>query len=173
MTILDYALLLLLAWGGWHSYRKGLFVEVIDLLQWIVAWILLTLYLPVVTELWQPLVAEAVLAANMSLVAGTWCFAWALKSVLRTAEMVPQVQHTDRILGVALGLVRMGLILIFILTTAGLTTIPQSTLWRESQVVDYFLPLAQTWVTIYPQSIVEQFQWVVDFNALPGIEEEV
>jgi membrane protein required for colicin V production len=49
---------------------------------------------------------------------------------------------TDRLLGVMFGVVRGGVIVVFLVMLAGLTLIPRENWWQESVLIEYFASVA-------------------------------
>jgi len=135
MTWLDYAVLgvmgVSVVWGAW----RGLVREVIAVIGWILAFFLANLLSPsLANALPESLRSPEIrfLAAFVGLFVATLVVTTIAGLLVSKLVKVVGLSGLDRTLGSAFGVARGALIVLMFALFAGLTTLPQRPLWRDS-----------------------------------------
>jgi len=159
---IDVVILALIALSAILSLFRGFVREAVALATWLVAlWVAMAFYEDLATILsqWitvpsaQKITAFAILFICVLLVGAIINFL-AGKLVDKTG-----LTGTDKLLGIAFGVARGGVIVAILVLLAGLTPLPQDPWWQESQLLGYFQELA-TWLSNYlPSDIADNISY--------------
>jgi membrane protein required for colicin V production len=87
--------------------------------------------------------------------------------LLRKAVKGSGLSGTDRMLGLAFGLVRGALVVVVLVLLAGLTPFPRDAWWRESRALPAFERLAAQLLAQLPESVARRFDWRAEAPAAP------
>jgi membrane protein required for colicin V production len=149
VTWLDYivigVLALSIAWGAW----RGLVHEVLSLAGWVMAFVAANLLAAPLAESFPANMRPElrVVAAFVVVFIATLVITTLATALITKFVKVSVLQGLDRWLGALFGLVRGLLIVIALAIVAGLTSLPATSVWRES-ATGY--SLAQTVVQLKP-----------------------
>jgi len=159
---IDVVILALIALSAILSLFRGFVREAVALATWLVAlWVAMAFYEDLATILsqWitvpsaQKITAFAILFICVLLLGAIINFL-AGKLVDKTG-----LTGTDKLLGVAFGVARGGVIVAILVLLAGLTPLPQDPWWQESQFIGYFQELA-IWLRSYlPTEIADNIRY--------------
>jgi len=159
---IDVVILALIALSAILSLFRGFVREAVALATWLVAlWVAMAFYEDLATILsqWitvpsaQKITAFAILFICVLLLGAIINFL-AGKLVDKTG-----LTGTDKLLGVAFGVARGGVIVAILVLLAGLTPLPQDPWWQESQFIGYFQELA-IWLRSYlPTEIADNISY--------------
>ncbi len=148
MTVVDWALLAVLAVSLLLGAWRGLVYEVLSLVSWTAAFLLaqwlapsLAMQLPL-GDLAEPLRYAAAFALVFVLIA---FIGGLLVSLIKKAVNAVGLRPVDRALGMVFGLARALVLLLAVAVVAGLTPLGQSPLWRNSAGAPYLNALL-VWV---------------------------
>jgi membrane protein required for colicin V production len=149
MTWLDYlvitVLLLSIAWGAW----RGLVHEVLSLAGWIIAFLAANLLAAPLSEHFPASMRPEfrVVTAFVLIFVAALVFTTLVSALVTKVVRVSVLQSLDRWLGALFGLVRGLLIVVAVAIVAGLTSVPTTSVWRDS-ATGY--SLAQTVIQLKP-----------------------
>jgi membrane protein required for colicin V production len=149
MTWLDYlvitVLLLSIAWGAW----RGLVHEVLSLAGWIIAFLAANLLAAPLSEHFPASMRPEfrVVSAFVLIFVAALVFTTLVAALVTKVVRVSVLQSLDRWLGALFGLVRGLLIVVAVAIVAGLTSLPTTSVWRDS-ATGY--SLAQTVIQLKP-----------------------
>ena len=159
---IDVVILALIALSAILSLFRGFVREAVALATWLIAlWVAMAFYEDLATILsqWitvpsaQKITAFAILFICVLLLGAIINFL-AGKLVDKTG-----LTGTDKLLGVAFGVARGGVIVAILVLLAGLTPLPQDPWWQESQFIGYFQELA-IWLRSYlPTEIADNINY--------------
>ena len=159
---IDVVILALIALSAILSLFRGFVREAVALATWLIAlWVAMAFYEDLATILsqWitvpsaQKITAFAILFICVLLLGAIINFL-AGKLVDKTG-----LTGTDKLLGVAFGVARGGVIVAILVLLAGLTPLPQDPWWQESQFIGYFQELA-IWLRSYlPTEIADNIRY--------------
>jgi len=149
MTWLDYmviaVLLVSVAWGAW----RGLVHEVLSLAGWVMAFLVANLLAAPMSEHFPASMRPEfrVVSAFVLIFVAALVFTTLVSALVTRLVKVSVLQSLDRWLGALFGLLRGLLILVAIGIVAGLSSLPATSVWRDS-AVGY--SLAQTVIQLRP-----------------------
>jgi membrane protein required for colicin V production len=149
MTWLDYlviaVLLLSIAWGAW----RGLVHEVLSLAGWIMAFLAANLLAAPLSEHFPASMRPEfrVVGAFLAIFIATLVLTTLLSALVTKFIKVSVLQGLDRWLGALFGLARGLLVAVAIAVVAGLTSLPATSVWKDS-ASGY--SLAQTVIQLRP-----------------------
>lgn len=135
MTVFDYAVLLAVGLSVGLGWWRGFVYELLSLLGWLAAYFVAKLFAPEMTayvpdiapsEVGKTAIAYAVLFIVTLLVSGI--LAWLLSKLAKFVGL----GWLDGGMGAVFGLVRGVLLVLVLVSLAGLTDLPQQAFWREA-----------------------------------------
>ena len=161
MTLFDYVVIGIVLLSVALSVLRGLVKEVLSLVNWAAAFYVtnhygpeLVVYLPSIEGLSEPMkmLAGCAAAFMASMVLGS-IFIWLITKIITAAGL----SFADRGLGGAFGAARGIVIVLTLVTAAGLTSLPQQEFWRNALLS----PIAENTVrTIKPHLPESLAKWV-------------
>ncbi len=161
MTLFDYVVIGIFVLSVALSVIRGLVKEILSLANWITAFYVanhygpaLIVYVPAVEGLSEPMKMLAGCAAAFvgSMVVGG-IFTWLIGKIISAAGL----SFADRGLGGAFGAARGVVIVLTLVTAAGLTSLPKQDFWRHAMLS----PFAENAVrTVKPHLPDELAKWV-------------
>ncbi len=160
LTTIDFILIGIIAFSSIISILRGFMKEMISLLTWVAAFLVALFYC---THL-APLVPASVdipsarlAIAFVSLFIVTLIVGGIINAVVGLLVKKTGLSGSDRSIGVVFGLAR-GVFLVCVLMLLGsLTPMPQDSWWKESQMIRYLTPVAQTIANLLPQDMASHF----------------
>lgn len=144
MTGFDYAVLVIVSFSVLLSMMRGLTQEILSLLSWIAALWCASQYADRVSMM-LPLAATPeikILVAFISLLIAVWLATLFIKLAIGKFIRLTGLGSVDRILGVAFGVVRGGIVVLVLVLAAGFTQFPQLPMWRNAMLSDMFVSAA-------------------------------
>ena len=168
MNALDYAIiavaLVSLAIGAW----RGAIREILNIAGWVLAFILAHAFSAALAPYFADWMAEPVyrlVVAWMVIFVAVLVFATLLASLL--AELVRKLglSGLDRALGSIIGAMRGVLVIIVLALVAGMTTFPQTTLWKNATLTPPVEVAALYARALLPQSLASKIQYRVPSSA--------
>lgn len=141
MTAFDYFVIAVLLGSMALGFMRGVVGEVLTLAAWILAFLVARKY---GVQLGEQFLQSALSDSNVRALSG-WALTFVgvllamsllrltLKGLLRAVGM----GGFDRVLGLAFGLVRGGLLLLALVAVAGMTPLPSQSWWKSAQLSPY------------------------------------
>lgn len=135
MTVFDYAVLATVGLSVGLGWWRGFVYELLSLLGWLAAYFVAKLFAPEVmpyvpdvapSEVGKTAIAYAVLFVATLIVSGI--LAWSLSKLAKFVGL----GWMDGGMGAVFGLVRGVLLVLVLVSLAGLTDLPQQAFWREA-----------------------------------------
>ena len=161
MSSFDVLILgLLVVFTGMGALRGGL-RESLSLAVWLLAVLSGWLFAEPVSE-WFDVLADRelrLMLAFLSLMIGTLALLTMGVFVLRLLLPRPAPDLTSRALGGILGGLRGAVVVVVLMLLAGLTSVPKKDGWRESFLVELFLPAAKQLRDLLPEPVARQFRY--------------
>ncbi len=170
MNTLDWGLLAILLLSALYGLRRGLVAEVLILAGWLGSFLLARMAAGTVGQL-LPLGESAegprwLDGSVLTMLAG-WLGFFLLRQVIGGMLSVAGLSGVDRVLGMGFGLVRGALLLTVLTLLAGLTDLPQHTLWQHSAVARPLERLALTARAWLPADIAARVHFAQADDAAP------
>lgn len=135
MTLLDYAVALIVGVSVVISIIRGMVREIIALSGWIVAFVVANLYSGTVAAWLTPGIASesprmlvAFLILFLAVLLAMGVLAVAVSRLVKSAGLSVE----DRVLGAVFGLARGVLIVVVFVLMAGLTSLPRQPVWKDA-----------------------------------------
>ena len=135
MTLLDYAVALIVGVSVVISIIRGMVREIIALSGWIVAFVVANLYSGTVAAWLTPGIANesprmlvAFLILFLAVLLAMGVLAVAVSRLVKSAGLSVE----DRVLGAVFGLARGVLIVVVFVLMAGLTSLPRQPVWKDA-----------------------------------------
>ena len=161
MSSFDVMILgLLVLFTGMGALRGGM-REALSLVVWLLAVLCGWLFADPVSE-WFDAFADRelrLLLAFLALAIGTLTLLTLGVFVLRLLLPRPAPDLTSRALGGVLGGLRGAIVVVVLMLLAGLTSIPKKDGWRDSSLVELFLPAAKQLRDVLPAPVARQFRY--------------
>ncbi|WP_028455871.1 CvpA family protein [Chitinilyticum litopenaei] len=135
MTLFDYVVLVIIGLSILLSVMRGLVMEVLALLAWVLAVWLACQYadeLSVLAPASLPNDSLRYLAAFVAIFFLTWVVSAILRITLNAFLKASGLKPLDRIMGAGFGLLRGYLFVLMLVILAGLTSLPRQPLWRDA-----------------------------------------
>ena len=161
MNLFDLILVaVVLAFAG-VGVLRGVLRETLSIAVWVVALLMAWLF-SASASTWfsgfsdptfRHMLAFVVLFSSVFVIASLASF------VLRLILGVAVPNTPARVAGGVLGALRGVLMLLIIVSLAGLTSFPQKPWWRGSELVGYFQSMAQSLQTMLPVNVARQFRY--------------
>lgn len=172
MTELDYIFLAILLISSLISLWRGFIREAFSLALWILAfWVSWTFFKEV-----EPLLVDYMESPTLRMGAafGILMIATLVVGGIVNFLLIQLVEKTgmtgtDRVIGMVFGLARGALLIAVLVLLAGLTTLPQESWWKASQLAPYFQELAYWLRDLLPPEMAERFKYAM----LGGISPEI
>jgi membrane protein required for colicin V production len=171
MTWVDYSILGVFAISVLLGIWRGMTREVFSLLTWIAAFVVAWLFSTQVAIMLTPYIPDPVLriaAACAGVFLGALLVGAVLTHVLVSVVRGSGFSPADRTLGGGLGLVRAVVLVSLFVLIGGHMGAAQAGWWRESALIDRFVPLAQGFETVIPEAWLEMLKPSVTPNPSPG-----
>ena len=137
MTLLDYAVALIVGVSVLISVMRGMVREVIALAGWIVAFVVANLYSGTVAAWLPPAIASesarmlaAFLILFLMVLLAMGLLAMAVSRLVKSAGLSIE----DRVLGGVFGLARGAVIVMVFVLMAGLTSLPRQPIWKDAML---------------------------------------
>ena len=168
MNIADAFILMIFALSMLIGLVRGLMVEVLSIVIWVLASVLAYTLGPVMAggfagtiemESLRILLGYGVVFVAVLLVGAVVVF------VLRKLIEGTGLTGTDRLLGMVFGALRGGALVVILILVAGLTPVANDDWWRQSRSVAWFQPLAEHVRSWLPAQVADQVRL-----ALPLVE---
>jgi len=147
MNWADWAIVAIIAISCLFSVRRGFVKEALSLLTWVAAFMVARTFVTPMTEILQPYIETPslrVTAAFASLFIVTLIVGALIGQLFGMLVEATGLSATDRMLGIAFGAARGGLIVVVLVMLAGETPAAQDSWWRESQLIPHFA-LMEAW----------------------------
>ncbi|ABA58144.1 CvpA family protein [Nitrosococcus oceani] len=163
MIWVDYIIIGIIFLSGLFSLARGFFKETLSLIAWVMAfWIGLN-FSPQTAEWLADLImvppSLRLAIAFLLLLLATLLLAAIVNYLIVKLVHTTGLTGTDRIFGLAFGIVRGVAIITVLVILAGMTPMPQDPWWRNSQLLNYFQGLA-LWVRSFmPPDIAGHIQF--------------
>lgn len=158
MIWIDYAIIGLISISLIIGLFRGLVREAFALVTWGVAfWVGLTFSSPFATLLENSIADPTIRIASAFIVLFflTLIIGASVNKLLSALISKTGLTGTDRLAGLAFGLARGVLLVIILVMIAGLTPMPESSWWQESQLLPYFQTLAVWLKTHIPAGMAD------------------
>lgn len=153
-TFFDYGVLFVLVASGLIGLLRGLVREVLALIGWVVAFWVAYRYVGVAAQ-WMPealpggelaRTAAGFLVLFLGTVIGAALVGAVIGQLLETTGLKP----ADRGLGFVFGLARGALVVMFLVTVAGFTKLPEEPFWRDAVSRPYVIAAMESLRTWLP-----------------------
>lgn len=162
MIWIDYAIIGLISISLIIGLFRGLIREAFALVTWGVAfWIGLTFSTPFAVLLENLITDPSIrmVAAFTSLFLLTLVVGAIINSLLSVLIRKTGLTGTDRLAGLIFGIGRGVIIIVMLVMLAGLTPLPESLWWKESQLIPHFQALA-VWLKLHmPESMASYLNY--------------
>lgn len=162
MNALDYTLIAVLVVSITVGVVRGAIREVVNILAWVVAFILARTFaadLAVHFAQWMSEPAYRVALAWLAIFLAVLVIAGLLASLVSELVRKLGLGGLDRLLGAAIGVAR-GLLVVLVLTLiAGMTTLPQSALWKNAATTPWLEVVALHARAILPESLASRITY--------------
>jgi membrane protein required for colicin V production len=162
MNMLDIGVLLVLLISVGVGIFRGAIREVLNIVGWVAAFILGHAYASQLAKYFAEWASEPVLrevaawlVIFLAVLVGTSLLASLLSGVAKKIGL----SSVDRGLGAMIGLMRAGVILVVISLAVGLTTLPQTALWRTATVTPWLEAAALYSRNMLPDSIAARIRY--------------
>ncbi|MCC6917016.1 CvpA family protein [Nitrosomonas sp.] len=135
MTVFDYAVIGIVAFSALLSITRGLVHEIVSLLAWVVAFFTASRYSVNVAPLLSGLIENE---SMRMLAAFSATFFIALLITMLVSQLLSALVKgvglglIDRMLGALFGVARGLVIVLFLMTAAGFTPLPQQPFWKQA-----------------------------------------
>lgn len=156
LTIADWVILGFIALSVLIGLVRGLVVEVLSIVIWVVAVVLAIRHGETVGALFQEAVElpSARVALGYGLVFfGTTIVGALLLWLTRQLVAGTGLSGTDRLLGAGFGLLRGVLLVVVVVTLARMTPLPRDPWWQESRTIPAFVALGDLAVAALPDDL--------------------
>lgn len=182
LTIADWVILGFVALSVLIGLVRGLVVEVLSIVIWVVAVVLAIRHGEAVGALFQQ--AVELPSARVALGYGLVFFGTTIVGALvlwLTRQLVAGtgLSGTDRLLGAGFGLVRGVLLVVVVVTLARMTPLPRDPWWQESRTIPAFISLGDLAVAALPDDLEAWIEAaaaatkaLAEPEAGPGVEAE-
>ncbi len=162
MTLFDWLVIIVLALSVLIGLWRGAAYEVLSLLGWPVAFLLSKYISPIISQ-YLPGNNEAVRTVLVyGVVFVVSLFLWGMLSGL-FSKLITAIGMGifDGLLGCIFGFLRGGILLLFIVMLAGLTSIPAQDFWREARWSESFEAVAIKAKIFLPDNIAQRIHYPV------------
>ena len=160
LTYIDYILLGVLVFSGVISILRGFVREIMAILTWIVAlWVAWHFYSLLAALLTNYISKESLRApaAFLILFVVTMILGGLVNFLIGQLVDKTGLSGTDRILGLAFGLLRGVLVIGILLMIVRFTPLTQMPVWRESRLVPAFMPVEKWLQDFLPKDMQSNF----------------
>ncbi len=147
MNWADWVILAIIAISCLFSLRRGFVREAISLVTWVAAFMVARTFSAPMTEILQAYIQTPslrVAAAFASLFIVTLVVGALIGQLIGMLVSVTGLTATDRVLGIAFGAARGGLVVVLLVMLAGATPAINDPWWNESQLIPHFV-LMEAW----------------------------
>ncbi|WP_372832047.1 CvpA family protein [Pontibacterium sp.] len=147
MNWADWVILAIIAISCLFSVRRGFIREALSLVTWVAAFMVARTFSGPMIELLQPYIETPsirVAAAFASLFIVTLIVGALIGQLFTMLIQATGLSATDRLLGIAFGAARGGLVVVVLVMLAGQTPAVDDPWWRESQLIPHFA-LMEAW----------------------------
>lgn len=162
MNWVDYSILAIIGVSVVIGLLRGFTREVLSLIGWVVAvWVTLA-YTDELEHLFVPYVETPGLRVALAvalLFVLTLLVAALVNYLLGRVIEKSGLSGTDRLIGVVFGFVRGCAFVAAFVFLAGLTSLPQDTWWRQSQLIHYFQDMALWLRTFLPPEVAANLRY--------------
>jgi len=161
MSSFDIVILVLLTLFGGIGALRGTVRELMSMGVWLIAILCGWLFADAVST-WFDVFEDADtrrLLAFIVIVTVTLFVLTVAAFLLRVLLPRPAPDLKSRMLGGALGGLRGAAVVVVLLLLAGLTSLPRNDSWRESALVEVFLPVAKQMLEWLPSPVARQFRY--------------
>lgn len=163
MTIFDYIVIGIISFSALLSITRGLVHEVVSLLAWIIAFFAASRY----SVNTAPLLSDWIMdeSIRMLVAFSVTFFVILLVTMLASRLLSALVRGVglgliDRMLGALFGVVRGLVIILFLITAAGFTPLPQQPFWQQAVLSEPLEIMAADVIPWLPQD----FRNLIDFS---------
>lgn len=163
MTAFDYAVIGIVAFSALLSVTRGLVHEVVSVLAWVIAFFTASRYSANVAPLLSGLIENEsmrMLAAFSATFFVTLLVTMLISRLLSALVKGVGLGLIDRMLGALFGVARGLIIVLFLMTTAGFTPLPQQPFWKQAVLSEPLEILAADIIPWLPQD----FKNLIDFG---------
>jgi len=163
MTIFDYIVIGILSFSALLSITRGLIHEIVSLLAWIVAFFIASRYSVNVAPLLSDWITNE--SVRMLTAFSVTFFVVLLVTMLASKLLSALVRGVglgliDRMLGALFGIVRGLVIILFLITAAGFTPLPQQPFWQQAVLSEPLEIMAADIIPWLPQ----EFRDLINFT---------
>jgi len=147
MNWADWTILAIIAISCLFSIRRGFVREALSLVTWVAAFMVARMFAAPMTEILLPYIETPslrVAAAFASLFIATLVVGALIGQLITMLIQATGLSATDRLLGIAFGAARGGLVVVVLIMLAGQTPAINDPWWRESQLIPHFA-LMEAW----------------------------
>ena len=162
MSIFDYLVLFVLLCSIVIGLFRGLVMEVLSLLSWIIAFIVANAYSETLATLLPETVPGAtvrLIAAFLLLFIGVKLLMMLLRMALDAVITASGLTAVDRGLGALFGIARGVLIVVAAVLLAGMTAIPKQEFWKSALLSPLAESAALTVMPFLPQNFARRIQF--------------
>lgn len=154
MTVFDYAVIGIVAFSSLLSITRGLVHEIVSVLAWVIAFFTASRYSVSVAPLLPGLIENG--SMRMLAAFSITFFVTLLVTMLVSRLLSALVKGVglgliDRMLGALFGVVRGLIIVLFLMTAAGFTPLPQQPFWKQAVLSEPLEILAADIIPWLPQ----------------------
>lgn len=147
MNWADWTIIAIIAISSLFSLKRGFVREAISLVTWVAAFVIARMFSAPMVELLQPYIETPSLrlaAAFSSLFIITLIVGALIGQLVGMLVAATGLSATDRVLGIAFGAARGGLVVVLLVMMAGSTPAVNDIWWKESQLIPHFV-LMESW----------------------------
>ena len=160
MTYVDFVILGIVLLSAAISVLRGFVKEAVSLASWVLAFWVSATFAGKLSTLLPDAVAAAQLRVALSfaiLFLATLLVGGLANFLISSLVLASGLSGTDRALGVVFGVLRGVVVVAVLVLLAGLTTLTQEAIWKDSLMVEYFQVVA-VWIRDYlPQDVAKNF----------------
>jgi len=162
MTLFDYAILAVIGLSIGLGWWRGLVYELLSLLGWVAAYFMARMFastmLPFVPDAVGPEIARAALAyagVFIGTLIASGVLAWVLSKLIKLVGL----GLVDGMLGTLFGMLRGGLLVLFVVLLAGLTSLPKQRFWRDAVLSKPLQNIALSSKEFLPENVAKKISY--------------
>ena len=154
----DYAIITIIGVSVLVSFVRGFIKEALSLGNWVIAlWAAITFSKPLssVFDNYISTPQLSFIAAFSTLFFSSLFLGGMLSYLLSTLIRKTGLGGTDRVIGLAFGIVRGVLVISVMLLIASLTSMPNQPWWTDSTLIPQFSPISQWLLELFPENLLD------------------
>lgn len=147
MNWADWVILAMVAISSLMSLRRGFVKEALSLLTWVAAFVVARLFTNQLSTLLVEHIqtpSARVAAAFLILFVATLFAGALLNNLIGLLIKATGLSGTDRVLGMAFGIARGGVLVVVLVALLGMTPVIEDPWWRDSTLIPHFV-MMETW----------------------------